>query len=111
MAIKNKLCLLKVTHTLIWLIYVFIIGYILYAGILNKISVYLFAAIAAVIFEGLVLLFFGWRCPLTILGYKYSESREVGFDIFLPKWLAKNNKAIFGTAFGAGVFITIFRII
>jgi hypothetical protein len=92
-------------------VYVFVIGYILYAGILNKIDAYLFAAIGAVVFEGLVLIFFDWRCPLTILGSKYSESREVGFDIFLPKWLAKNNKAIFGTVFAAGVIITIYRIL
>ena len=39
----------------------------------------------------------GMRCPLTDLAGRYADDRPDGFDIFLPPWLARNNKLIFGT--------------
>jgi hypothetical protein len=108
---SKKLFYIKLLHTIIWFFYVFIIGYIIYAGIMNKIDFYLFTAIGLVMLEGIILIIFKWRCPLTVLGYKYTENREVGFDIFLPRWLAKNNKAIFSTIFVIGLLITIYRLL
>lgn len=74
-------------------------------------SIYTFIAIGLVVLEGLILLLFGWRCPLTVAGKKYTDNYETGFDIFLPKWIAKNNKAIFGTLFGIGVVSVILRLL
>lgn len=108
---SKKLLWVKIIHTAIWLFYVYIIGYILFAGIYNKIDIYLFLSIGLVIFEGIILILFKWKCPLTIIGNKYTDNHEVGFDIFLPKWLAKNNKAIFSTIFFVGVLITIYRVL
>lgn len=108
---SKKLFYIKLIHTIIWIIFVFIIGYIIYAGIINKIDFYLFTAIGLVMLEGIILIIFKWRCPLTVLGYKYTENREVGFDIFLPQWLAKNNKAIFTALYIIGVLITIYRLL
>ena len=107
----KKLFLIKLIHTIIWLFYVFIIGYILYASIRNIINSYLFIAIGFVVLEGIILLIFKWKCPLTVIGYKYSDNHEVGFDIFLPKWLAKHNKSIFTSIFAIGVIITIYRLL
>ena len=39
----------------------------------------------------------GMRCPLTDLAGRYADARPDGFDIFIPPWLAVNNKRIFGT--------------
>ena len=47
--------------------------------------------------EVVVLLVNGMRCPLTDIAAGYADERPVGFDIFLPPWLARNNKLIFGT--------------
>lgn len=107
----KRLFCIKFIHTIIWLFYVFIIGYILYASVSNIINFYLFIAIGFVVLEGIILLIFKWKCPLTVLGYKYSDNHEVGFDIFLPKWLAKNNKSIFSSIFAIGVIITIYRLL
>ena len=107
----KKLFYIRLVHTIIWVFYVFVIGYILYASISNKINYYLFIAIGLVVMEGMILMIFKWKCPLTVLGYKYSENHEVGFDIFLPKWLAKYNKTIFGTLFFIGILITIYRLL
>jgi hypothetical protein len=108
---SRKLFYVKLTHTVIWLFYVVIIFYILYAGILNKVNLFTWVAIGLVVLEGIILILFKWKCPLTVLGAKYTEDQEVGFDIYLPQWLAKHNKAIFTTIFGIGVIIVVYRML
>jgi hypothetical protein len=39
------------------------------------------------------------RCPLTDVARRYTDERTDNFDIYLPLWLARYNKAIFGTLF------------
>jgi hypothetical protein len=101
---------IKVFHTVIWFVFVFAIFYIIIAGILNKIDKFLYFCIGSVFFEGIILMLFKWKCPLTVIALKYSKSNEPGFDIYLPKWLAKNNKLIFTTLFVSGLIIVLLRI-
>jgi len=70
----------------------------------------LWIAVGLVVLEGLVLLINNWKYPFTIWGYKYSCNHETGFDIFLPKWLAKHNKAIFGTIFIIEMLLVLYRV-
>jgi hypothetical protein len=49
------------------------------------------------------------RCPLTDLAARYTPERSDDFDIYLPLWLARHNKAIFGTLFVLGEFFVIGR--
>jgi hypothetical protein len=46
-----------------------------------------------------VLVFNGGRCPLTDWAGRVTDERADNFDIFLPEWLARRNKVIFGTLF------------
>jgi len=46
-----------------------------------------------------ILLFNHGRCPLTDVARRYTHERTDNFDIYLPLWLARYNKAIFGTLF------------
>jgi hypothetical protein len=39
------------------------------------------------------------RCPLADLAARLTDERADNFDIYLPNWLARHNKAIFGTLF------------
>ena len=39
------------------------------------------------------------RCPLTRVARRYTSDQSENFDIFLPEWLAKHNKLIFGSLF------------
>ena len=107
---NKKLFYLKLAHTVIWAFFVSIIFYVLYAGIFNQINVYTWIAIGLVIMEGIILFIFKWKCPLTIIGYKYTDNHDVGFDIYLPRWLAKYNKIIFTTIFVIGLLTVIFRL-
>lgn len=92
--LSSKLLIIKLLHTAIWAFFVLTILYILYAAIMDSIGKLLWIAIALVVVEGTILLINGWRCPLNLLGEKFTEQADVGFDIFLPEWLAKNNKTI-----------------
>lgn len=104
---KNSLLAIKTIHTLIWLFFVVVIFYILYSGIFNMITIYTWIGIGLIVVEGLVLLLFKMFCPLTIWARKYSDSQKDNFDIFLPNWLAKNNKLIFTTIFLIGLVMVI----
>ncbi len=106
---QNKLLLIKLIHTLIWLFFVIVIFYVVYSGISNKINSYTYIGIGLIIGEGIVLLAFKMFCPLTVLARNYSDSDKHNFDIFLPNWLAKYNKLIFTTIFGIGVILVLLR--
>jgi hypothetical protein len=57
-------------------------------------------ALAAIIVgECVVLALNDGRCPLTDWAARYTDDRRDNFDIYLPNWLARHNKAIFGTLF------------
>lgn len=107
---KGKLLWIKIVHTIIWLFYNWVIFYLLYAVIINKIDKWVWICIGLVILEGLVLLAFKMFCPLTVIARKYSNSEKDNFDIFLPNWLAKYNKLIYTSIFVIALLILIFRI-
>jgi hypothetical protein len=46
-----------------------------------------------------VLAFNEGRCPLTNFAAPFTTNRADNFDIYLPNWLARHNKLIFGTLF------------
>lgn len=50
-----------------------------------------------------------WRCPLTPIAARYTANREPNFDIYLPRWLARYNKEIFGTLFLLGLIFLLAR--
>ena len=108
---NSKLIILKIFHTIVCFFFVLIIMFILYSGIFDRINIFTWVGIILVLVEGIILLINGWRCPLSIVGEKYTEHAEIGFDIFLPKWIAKNNKIIFTTIYFIGVMIVIYRLL
>ena len=107
---KEKLIVIRSIHTAIWLFYVFVFGYILFAGIFNRIDAFLWIAIGLVIFEGIILIINRWKCPLTVIAYKYSNDHKIGFDIFLPRIIAKYNKSFFVIVFLLELLLILYRL-
>ena len=107
---KNMLQSIKFIHTVIWAIFVLIIAYILYSGIFDKINIFTWVSIVLILVEGIILYVNKWNCPLTILGKKYTEQTHIGFDIYLPKFIAKYNKFIFTKIYLIGIIIIIYKI-
>ena len=65
--------------------------------------------IGIVLIEVLILMANGMRCPLTAVAARFTEDRRDNFDIYLPLWLARHNKVIFGWLFVAGIAFTLAR--
>ena len=105
---EARLLAVKLLHTAVW---VFFVGCILGIPILAwRDQVMEAGVLCGIVFlEVLVLLLNGWRCPLTPVAARYTEDRRDNFDIFLPEWLARHNKLIFGVLYVAGITVVVVR--
>ena len=103
---RQALIALKVLHTVIWAFFVGCIFAIPAAGLLGRFGL-AWILTGAVLVECLVLAVNGGRCPLTPIAARFTEDRTDAFDIYLPRWLARWNKALFGTLFAAGEIFTL----
>ncbi|WP_103667217.1 hypothetical protein [Pseudanabaena sp. BC1403] len=107
---NTKLILIKVIHTLIWIFFNFVIFYMLYAAIANKIDVWLWIGYGLIMLEGIALPTFKLQCPLTLMARKYSNSTEDNFAIYLPNWLSKYTMLIYTSILTIIFIITIYQI-
>jgi hypothetical protein len=98
--------LIKLLHTVVWAVFA---GAIVVIPIAAGLQRWRFALllIGVVSLEGLVLAFNRMMCPLTSVAARYTDNRQENFDIYLPLWLARYNKHIFGTLYFGGVMFTI----
>jgi hypothetical protein len=101
-----RLRAVKTLHTLAWALFA---GCILALPIVAWRQHFFAAAIliGVVLVEVLVLVANRFRCPLTDVAARYTEDRQDNFDIYLPLWIARYNKQIFGTLFAAGIVLTL----
>ena len=98
----------KLAHTAIWAFFVaciFSIPLLVASSRLRLAAI--FAAVVAV--EVVVLLWNGLRCPLTDVAGRYTTDRRANFDIYLPEWLARHNKVVFGALYVASVGYLLLR--
>ncbi len=105
-----KLNMIKMIHTIIWLFFNVIIFYMFYAVIENKIDKWIWICVCIILIEGIVLIVFKNVCPITLIARKYSDSNNDNFDIFLPTWLARNNKLIYSVFLVIIIAILIYRL-
>ena len=108
MKFLNTLQTIKAVHTVIWAIFA---GCILAIPVFGWADMYrqVIWLTVIVLVEILVLVLNGWQCPLTGLAVRHTENRRDNFDIYLPEWLARHNKLIFGSLFVAGEAIVFLR--
>jgi hypothetical protein len=98
----------KILHTLIWAWFAGCIIALPAFGWAGRFDWALMLA-GVVTIEVLVIAFNRGSCPLTGVAARYTDDRQDNFDIYLPVWLARHNKAIFGTLFVAGLVLTLGR--
>jgi polyferredoxin len=98
----------KVLHTIAW---AFFAGCIIAIPVVSWRGNNAAAAWLSVIVlvEVLVLVLNRWRCPLTAVAARYTNDRRDNFDIYLPQWLARHNKVIFGALYIAGLVFALAR--
>jgi len=107
----KKLIIIKLAHTAIWVMFVLALFHILYAGLFDEISMLTWFCIGLIFAEGVVLLICKGKCPFTLLAHSYTDNPSVGFDIFLPAWLARRNKLIFSALFLVGFVLVLWRVL
>lgn len=97
---------IKLLHTAVWAALAGATVGIPIFAVLGR-SDWVFALTLLILMECGVLLLNRWRCPLTSIAACLTSDRTDNFDIYLPRWLAHWNKAIFGSLFVAGELIAV----
>jgi len=106
MSPQASLRTVKTLHTIAWA---------LFAGCILAVPVYAWRGeltvallLIAVVFVEVVILWANrWRCPLTDVAARYTDERKENFDIYLPLWVARYNKEIFGSLYLASLLYTL----
>lgn len=104
----NSLRAVKLLHTVVW---AFFVGCIVAIPASAWAGKFVQAAVfsAVVLLEVAVLMFNRMRCPLTDVAARYTSDRRDNFDIYLPEWLARYNKVIFGLLYILGMLYAVIR--
>jgi len=104
----NPLVAIKLLHTVVWALIAGSILALPIAALLHRLDV---AALltSIVLVECGVLAVNRGRCPLTDVASRFTHEMADNFDIYLPNWLARFNKEIFGTLFVLGELFVIWR--
>ncbi len=105
---ESRLRAVKAIHTVVWAVFAGSIVAIPFCAAAGRMRV-AWGLIAFVLLEVGVLVANRMRCPLTDVAGRYTSERRDNFDIYLPLWLARWNKEIFGCLYGAGIVFTVWR--
>ena len=92
------LTLIKLVHTVVWAVFagaIFVLPWFIAKRQWRWVA-WLGGLVAL---ECVVVAMNGMRCPLTVVAARYTTVRVDNFDIYLPVWLARWNKTIFGTLY------------
>lgn len=101
----TSLRLIKIIHSAVWAVFatcIVLVPVFSYLGNLRVATLLL----GVVLVEVVVLALNRWSCPLTGVAAKYTDDRADNFDIYLPLWLARYNKEVFGTLYVLGAIYT-----
>lgn len=102
---ESKLRTIKTIHTMVWAIFAGSISAIPVLTFLGSLTV-AWSLIGFVFLEVIILVSNRMKCPLTNVAGRYTEERTDNFDIYLPLWLARYNKEVFGGLYVAGIVYT-----
>ncbi|NUQ13563.1 MAG: hypothetical protein HUU26_14745 [Gemmatimonadaceae bacterium] len=101
---------IRVLHTVVWAFFVAAIVAVPISAGHGRFDLFaLFTVIVLV--EVAVLVVNRLRCPLTGVAARYTDDRQDNFDIYLPLWVARYNKQIFGTLYVVGVTYGLWRVV
>ena len=101
---EGRLRMVKSLHTVIWVFFAGCVLSIPFQAWRGNFGVVL-VLIALVALEVSILALNAGTCPLTVIAGRYTSERRGNFDIYLPEWLARRTKIIFGPLFLAGLVI------
>jgi hypothetical protein len=95
---RAALTAIKVLHTAVWAFFVGCIVSLPLAGWFRRFDIALLL-VSCVLVECAVLALNRGQCPLTPIAARFTVDLSPSFDIYLPPWIAKWNKVLFGSLF------------
>ena len=107
---RRNLMRVRLVHSAAWLLFASAIVALPVTVWMGRLS-WALALSGLVMVEVLILAANGMRCPLTAIAARYTADRAANFDIYLPAWLARHNKTIFGPLFVAGEAFLFYRLL
>jgi hypothetical protein len=107
-AAARRLRTIRLAHTGVWALFAGCIVAIPVLAHLGR-SAAAGVLVGIVLAEIVVLWLNRWSCPLTAVAARYTDDRRANFDIYLPEWLARYNKHLFGPLYVAGVVYLVLR--
>ena len=100
---------IKAVHAVIFVLGSGLLLALLYEVLFGKITALTWIAVFVFIGEGIILLYWGRRCPLTIYAESLGATRGQVTDMFLPKWIADRVFIIYGALFALALVILLIR--
>jgi hypothetical protein len=102
----NPLVAVKLLHTAVWALLAGCILALPVTALMHRFDWGVILTVIILVECGVLALNSG-RCPLTDVAARFTGERADNSDIYLPNWLARHNKAIFGTIFVANELIVL----
>jgi hypothetical protein len=94
----NVVVAIKLLHTAVWALLAACILALPITALLHRFDWAIILTLIIVAECGVLALNKG-RCPLTGVAARFTDERADNFDIYLPNWVARHNKSIFGALF------------
>ena len=98
----------RILHVLFGLYLFFILGYVYACGIADRRDWLLFVSVGSLLLEGVVLLVWRGRCPITLLQERHGDDRGF-FGLFLPRALWPYVIPFFAAVAGVGLLLVAWR--
>ena len=92
----QRLAVVRVVHTAIYVVMAGACLVLLFAGITGARGPWLWAALVLVGVECVVFIGSGMKCPLTAVAVKYGATVEGGFDTYFPERCTRHTLRVFG---------------
>ncbi len=102
---------IKVIHTIVFVVISGMLVGMVYEVILNRITFITWITVAVFLAEGIVLIMYGWRCPLTAIAENLGSEHGQITDTLLPKWFADRIFTIYTWLFGGALLVLAARLV
>ncbi len=100
---------IRLVHTLIYLVMAGAVLYMLYCGIVDRIGLGTYIALALVVAECVVFVGNGMKCPLTTMAKEHGAEKGYVFDAFIPERLTSYTVPTFGSLFVIALLLLLYR--
>jgi hypothetical protein len=102
---------IRIIHSAVWVVMVAAIAHLLFIGVTGKFHWSFWISFGLLIIEGITLLLNKGSCPFTLMAKSETPTYQDGDDIFLPVWVAKHNKLIFGSILALALILILLRLV